>query len=149
MQRIAGAIRFGPIGVSLFVVLVTFTLTGEESRWQIGLLGLSGALALVGLIASVYGWPVVAYRHASYRLEDQSLTIRLGVVWRRVITVPRSRVQHTDVAQGPIERHYGLGTLIIHTAGTSHARVQLPGLDYETACRVRDHLLPGDGGDAV
>jgi membrane protein YdbS with pleckstrin-like domain len=63
--------------------------------------------------------------------------------------VPRSRVQHTDVSQGPLERRYGLGTLVIYTAGTSHSRVNLEGLDHEVARRIRAHLLPKDEGDAV
>ena len=63
--------------------------------------------------------------------------------------VPRSRVQHTDVAQGPLERRYGLGTLVIYTAGTEHAKVALPGLAYADALRIRDQLLPREGADAV
>jgi hypothetical protein len=58
-------------------------------------------------------------------------------------------VQHTDVAQGPLERGHGLGTLAIYTAGTAYARVGLRGLDHATALRIRDHLLPGEGDDAV
>jgi membrane protein YdbS with pleckstrin-like domain len=71
------------------------------------------------------------------------------VVWRRVINVPRSRVQHTDVSQGPIERGSDLGTLVIFTAGTHYARVHLSGLTHATALRIRDHLLPGGSDDAV
>ena len=63
--------------------------------------------------------------------------------------MPRSRVQHTDVSQGPLERGYGLGTLVIYTAGTDHAKVDLHGLDHATALAIRDHLLPREGGDAV
>ena len=63
--------------------------------------------------------------------------------------MPRSRVQHTDVSQGPLERKLGLGTLVIYTAGTDHARVALSGLDHSTALDIREHLLPGRTGDAV
>lgn len=56
--------------------------------------------------------------------------------------MPRSRVQHTDVSQDPIERGFGLGTLVIYTAGTDHARVDLSGLEQATALRIRDYLLP-------
>ncbi len=63
--------------------------------------------------------------------------------------MPRSRVQHTDVSQGPLERSHGLGTLVIYTAGTEHARVELGGLDHGTALLIRDHLLPREENDAV
>ena len=70
-------------------------------------------------------------------------------MWRAVTNVPRSRVQHTDVSQGPLERSHGLGTLVIHTAGTEHAVVGLSGLDYGTALALRDHLLPRGAVDVV
>jgi membrane protein YdbS with pleckstrin-like domain len=71
------------------------------------------------------------------------------VIWRAVSNVPRSRVQHTDVAQGPLDRKYGLGKLIIYTAGTQHSRVELPGLEHQTALAIRDHLLPRQAADVV
>jgi membrane protein YdbS with pleckstrin-like domain len=94
-------------------------------------------------------WPVVSHRHASYRLDPLGIQIRRGVIWRAVVNIPRSRVQHTDVAQGPLERKYGLGRLIIYTAGSSHAQVTVHGLDHQVALRVRDLLLPLEGGDAL
>ena len=44
--------------------------------------------------------------------------------------MPRSRIQHTDVTQGPFERWLGLGTLVIYTAGTEHAAVPIEGLPH-------------------
>jgi membrane protein YdbS with pleckstrin-like domain len=94
-------------------------------------------------------WPAIDYRHTFYRVDDEGIEIRRGVYWRVVINVPRSRVQHTDVSQGPIERRFGLGTLVIYTAGTDHAKVDLVGLDHQVALRIREHLLPGERADAV
>jgi hypothetical protein len=71
------------------------------------------------------------------------------VYWRDIVNIPRSRVQHTDVSQGPLERRYGLGTLVVYTAGTDHAKVSLSGLDHLIALRIREHFLPGAVGDAV
>ena len=72
-----------------------------------------------------------------------------GVYWRTITNVPRSRVQHTDVSQGPLERRFGLGTLVIYTAGTSHSKVNVSGLAFDVARRIRAHLLPDDQSDAV
>jgi membrane protein YdbS with pleckstrin-like domain len=117
---------------------------------RLGLLLLPLWLVAVGLLArQLQRWPAIAYRFASYRLDDLGLEIRQGVYWRTIANVPRSRVQHTDVSQGPLERRYGLGTLVVYTAGTAHSQVNLAGLDYEVARRIRAHLLPRDEGDAV
>jgi membrane protein YdbS with pleckstrin-like domain len=94
-------------------------------------------------------WPAVAYRHSFYRVDARGIEIRRGVYWRTIINIPRSRVQHTDVSQGPLERTHDLGTLVIYTAGTDHSRVDLPGLAHVNALRIREHLLPREDNDAV
>jgi len=112
------------------------------------------------IVASIFGflifltwwlvtWPPVSYRYVSYRVDADGLEIRSGVYFRSVTTVPKSRVQHTDVSQGPLQRGYGLATLTVHTAGTENAEVRLPGLPHDVALRIRDHLLPGNTADAV
>ena len=82
-------------------------------------------------------------------VDDLGIEIRRGVFWRAVVNIPRSRVQHTDVSQGPLERRFGLGTLVVFTAGTDHAKVSLQGLEYDLALRIRQHLLPSGSNDAV
>jgi len=111
------------------------------------------AMLWIGVNAALawhtHRWPAIEYRHTSYRVDEQGIEIRRGVYWRRIVNVPRSRVQHTDVSQGPLERNHGLGTLVIYTAGTDHARVDLTGLDHGIALRIREHLLPKEESDAV
>jgi uncharacterized protein len=148
LDRIVGWIVTGSISLGLFVgfgiVLLTVPL-----GWVKALVGLVAAAVIVALGWSSHRWPEIEYRHAYYKVDAQGIEIRKGVVWRTVTNVPRSRVQHTDVSQGPLERSHGLGTLVIYTAGTDHARVDLHGLDHGTALRIRDHLLPREGDDAV
>lgn len=115
------------------------------------------ALALVAAWLLVAGllcwwaarWPDLWYRHAAWSLDDTGLRLRSGVWWRSETFVPRSRVQHTDVTQGPLQRGRGLGTLVVHTAGVHHAQVSLEGLDHGLALQLRDRLLPRGTGDVV
>ena len=107
-------------------------------------------LAVVMLMAwHAQWWPRRAYEHTTYRVDPEGIEIQRGVYWRVAIHVPRSRVQHSDVSQGPLERRYGLGTLVIYTAGTDHARVDLAGLEHGVALRLRSQLLPSGNADAV
>ncbi|MEM7164107.1 MAG: PH domain-containing protein [Planctomycetota bacterium] len=101
------------------------------------------------LIVVAIAWPALAYKHRSYRLDAEGLEIRRGVFWRSVLYVPRSRVQHTDVNQGPIERMFGLSHLVVHTAGTSNASVTLDGLATAIAEGLRDYLVASKADDAV
>jgi uncharacterized protein len=148
LQRIGGWIFTGVVAGVSFLALVAAWITNGATA--VGLLagGLPWTIGAAALAWHAHRWPAIDYRHASYRIDDRSLEIRRGVYWRTVVTVPRSRVQHTDVSQGPLERRFGLGTLVVYTAGTDHARVTLAGLEHERALRIREHLLPR-GDDAV
>jgi membrane protein YdbS with pleckstrin-like domain len=148
VSRIGGWIFTGVVALVQLVATV-ITWVSPAPRWVPALVA-----ALAAAVTLVFGWlshrwPVVEHRHASYKVDEQGIEIRKGVYWRKVINVPRSRVQHTDVSQGPLERRFGLGTLVIYTAGTDHAKVDLSGLDHARALAIRDHLVTGEGGDAV
>ena len=150
MQRVAGGIFAAIQSVALLVALIVALLAGDDlDGWVRGLLPVAWLLLVVlsGLVA--YRWPVLHYRHTSYRVDEVGIEIRTGVYWRVVINVPRSRVQHIDVSNGPIDRRYGLGTLVLYTAGTDHAKVELAGLEHGRALRIREHLLPSGADDAV
>jgi membrane protein YdbS with pleckstrin-like domain len=147
-QRIVGAILTAIVsGVSLVAVMSLWASSGIP---LLGLLLLPlWALVMAAFAWQLQRWPAVAYRFSSYRVDHAGIEIRHGVYWRAVTNVPRSRVQHTDVSQGPLERRFGLGTLVVYTAGTSHSKVNLSGLDFNVARRIRAHLLPDDQSDAV
>ena len=97
----------------------------------------------------IYLYQGAAYKYFSYAMNEHGLYINRGVLWRRKIVVPRNRVQHTDVNQGPIERKYDLAELIVHTAGTRNASVKLPGILHKDAEKLRESLSFDESNDAV
>lgn len=99
------------------------------------------SLLTAAMFWGTLAYPKAAYRHAGIALGDLGLEYRRGVWWRKTTIIPRSRVQHTDVSQGPVMRRFGLGKLVIHTAGTRNAVVEIPGLALDEAQRIRDRLL--------
>ena len=100
---------------------------------------LPGSVAALGLLASLI-LPRRRYRAWGYREEEDELHVRHGLLIRLQTAVPFARVQHIDLAQGPIERRYGLARLILHTAGTRGASIRLPGLAREAAEAMRDRI---------
>ena len=105
-----------------------------------------GAAAFLGFLGWMsHTWPPRTFRRTSWRVDEEGIEIRRGVLWRHVISVPRERIQHTDVSQGPIERRFGLATLSIHTAGNHEYEVQLSGLARPLALGIRDSLLETAG----
>lgn len=104
-------------------------------------------LALVYFL--IYIYMGAHFRHYSYAMDDYGLYINQGVFWRQKIIVPRNRVQHTDIAQGPLDRKYDLSELIIHTAGTRNASVKIAGILHQQAEELRESLSFEEAHDAV
>ena len=95
---------------------------------------------LVLLLYPVLVAPGRRYRAWGYAMDADELRIARGVWTRSETIVPLARVQHVDVSQGPIERTFGVCRLVLHTAGTMHSRVVLPGLARATAEALRDEV---------
>lgn len=103
------------------------------------------SLALTGAaLVLIPAWAVwIARRRwlrTRWRLDDDGFGIRRGHMWRSDTRIPGSRVQHLDIQRGPLERAFGLSTLVVHTAGTRNSAVSVSGLDHAEAERLRDAL---------
>lgn len=120
-----------PPGVAFTILAEVFDMARP---W---LFGLAGA-AIGGLVGAWYGNK--RYRHAWWRLDAEGFSLRKGRMWRSEIRVPANRVQHLDLKRGPLERRYGLATLVIHTAGTRDSAVNVAGLRDADAEHLRDRL---------
>ena len=96
--------------------------------------------ALVALPAWGVWMALRRFRYARWLLDGTGLGYRRGRMWQVETRVPRTRVQHVDLKRGPLERHLGLATLVVHTAGTRDRAVAVAGLDAEEAARLRDTL---------
>lgn len=118
----------------------------DVARSQLLLAAVAGSLLLSLPAGWAYGG--LRYRHVRYRLDASGLEIHRGVLWRTETRIPRSRVQHTDINRGPLDRRLGLASLRVFTAGTRLASVDLDGLDAARATELRDALLDGHD-DAV
>ena len=154
LDRIVGWIISASVVVVYSVVLavmwVTVLFAGEAAAFGVCVAMTAGWPVLAGSLAWLaHRFPELHYRYTTWRIDGVGLAIRTGVVWRREISVPRTRVQHIDVSQGPLERRYGLATLSVYTAGTEHSQVNLDGLAHPTALAARDALLPASDVDAV
>lgn len=100
---------------------------------------LIGAALLLLLYLALLA-PPRRYRAWAYGMDSDELQVRRGV-WTRVHTVvPLDHVQHIDVSQGPLERAFGICSLVLHTAGTLHSQIVLPGLTRATAEAMRDEI---------
>jgi membrane protein YdbS with pleckstrin-like domain len=138
------------IAVPLTLGIPVLPLAGLTLGWALGgiptvvYLPVVGTLLLLAALGVTIGcrYPATRHRHLRYRADPDGLRIQRGVVWRKTTWVPITRVQHTDVSRGPLQRHYELATLTVYTAGTVESSIPLSGLGHGIATRLADHLRP-------
>lgn len=97
---------------------------------------------LFWLSYAIFRW--FADSRESYRVVEQYVSLKKGLITAKEITAPISRIQHIEVNQGAIDRLFGLGQLRILSAG--HA-LTINGLPADEAQLIRQRLLLKIKGD--
>ncbi len=123
------------------VLLAAAAIAGQALRDEFGLPRWSLVLPLAPfLLYWVLVRPGRAFRAWGYAIDPAELQVRQGIFTQTHTIVPLDRVQHIDISQGPLERAFAVCRLVLHTAGTMHSLVVVPGLARGTAERIRDDI---------
>lgn len=146
IQALAGS---GLLAIgALAGILLLLPRTGDGASGPI-LAGLTAALVLVGLAVRVFVWPSLAWSRFRWRLGEDALRIRQGVLFRQETAIPLSRIQHVDTREGPLEQLFGLARVLVWTASGPSPEGGIPGLEATEARALRDELAHREGVDGV
>jgi putative membrane protein len=112
-------------------------------------------LPMVAIGAALMVWQWLVWLRTSYRVGSDGLTVRSGIIWRKIQVVPPQRVQQVEVQRQLRHRVTGLAIVRIGLAGGgTNAEVELNALserDAEelasTLERWRAHRNAADGGE--
>ena len=77
----------------------------------------------------------------SWALREQDVSYSSGLIFRKAINQPISRIQHIELKRGPVERFVGLATLQVFSAGGHTHTFKIPGLELDTAVKTREFIL--------
>ncbi|UJL47039.1 PH domain-containing protein [Virgibacillus sp. NKC19-16] len=114
------------------VAIITYNYT--VSYWFISIAVLISALSTY---LFVFLLPKIRWRRWRYEVFEQEIYIQHGILIVSRTLVPMIRVQHVDTQQGPILRKFGLASVTISTAATTH---EIPALLEEDASDLRDSI---------
>lgn len=94
---------------------------------------------LVLLVVVVYALvsPIVFYKRYRYRMDDEKIEIRKGIIYITHTLVPIERVHQVDVNAGPVNRLFGLADVSITTAGGA---VTIQFLEHDVAESIATKL---------
>jgi membrane protein YdbS with pleckstrin-like domain len=132
-------------GVFVLPLAVLGILIAPARLW---LLGPAAVILVIGLAATL-ALPVWWHRVHRWEVTDTAVYALTGYFWRTWRIAPMSRIQTVDTTQGPLQRSFGLSTVVVTTASSAGA-VNLEGLDQEQAAALAERLTeltdatPGD-----
>ena len=103
------------ISAAIVLLIVMYGGSWLGDYYDIACIGLYVLLAVI----VVYGLvePQITYMRYRYRMDDDKIEVRRGIVYITHEMVPIERVHQVDVSEGPINRMYGLANVNITTAG--------------------------------
>lgn len=118
--------------------------------WPLPVLFVLGLLLTPWLLAAAAVWAVLTVaalvvvprvRWAIHRWEatDDAVYSRSGLFWEEWRAAPLSRVQTVDKTRGPLQRQFGLATVVVTTASSKGA-VRISALDAMQAEEMADRL---------
>jgi uncharacterized protein len=81
--------------------------------------------------------PGLRWRTWRYEIRPDEIDLQRGILWVERTLVPLARIQHVDTRQGPLQRRFGLSTVVFFTAaGPNH----IPELSTPVAAEVRERI---------
>lgn len=93
---------------------------------------------------------IKAFPKKQYAIRERDIIYTKGLLWWERTSIPFNRIQHAELKQGPVDRIFKLHSLKIFTAGGQSSDLVIPGLEEETAQRLKEFVLGKtalDGGD--
>ncbi|HEY4224268.1 MAG TPA: PH domain-containing protein [Pseudolysinimonas sp.] len=127
--------------VSTIITGLVLTAASSIPFWLARVPGLLAIPAVVLVIAIVIAaFTPRRVRAIGYRLRDDDLLVRRGIMFQRFAAVPYGRMQLVDINRGPLDRALGLSALRLVTAAAA-SNVSVPGLPLADAEELRDRLV--------
>lgn len=96
------------------------------------------------ILIPVLFWIPKAYNIVEYFIENDSVKMQAGVVWKKNVIVPYSKVTNLEITSGPMQRKFGVGTIHMQTAGYGGQQGQKPELKIngiKETFNIRDIIL--------
>jgi hypothetical protein len=127
------------VGSIISGLVATAALTVPFWLTQLTWLLLIPAASLV-IVIIVAAFTPRRVRAIGYRMRDDDLLVRRGIMFQRFAAVPYGRMQLVDINRGPLDRALGLSELKLVTAASA-SNVAVPGLPMAAAEQLRDRLV--------
>lgn len=122
VERVDGWRRLHPLTILREMGAMAWAIVAAlafDFDWEVRYPGIPDGVEADAVIAVVvFGYAVLRYLFTAYRLTEQTLDLRRGVVFKSSQSMPRDRVQTVAVTTGLIGRLAGVSTVEVSAADT-------------------------------
>lgn len=134
LWRIGGALSALPLLLAVALIPVGLAQLTPVSRfWQIA----PAAVAVPLTLVAVWFLPGVIWRHWHYDIREDEVDLQRGILTTIRTLIPMARIQHVDTRRGPLQRRFGLASVILYTAAGAS---EIPALADDVAATVRHRI---------
>jgi membrane protein YdbS with pleckstrin-like domain len=127
------------LAVSLVICGILLIFYGETGWDRIFLMPVPAVMII--LAAYLLISPAIYYARYRYRIEEDRIDVRRGIIFIRHEIVPVERIHQIEVFRGPINNLFGLADVTITTAGgLAHIRHLERGVAEDIADSLNDHI---------
>lgn len=123
---------FLALAVSIAISVATY-----KFDWPSWVYMIAVVVVVIVAFCFIYLFPKIRWNNWRYDVREQEIEVQYGLFVVERALIPMVRVQHVEMAQGPILKKYGLAEIAISTAATVHA---IPFLEMHEADLLRKRI---------
>jgi putative membrane protein len=117
--------------------IIPFVYTG----WQKGFDSPWFIVGAAAVVTAVITYAIVQWAMFRYRLFDDKLGVRHGLIFKKANEIPLSKIQNVRLEQPLYFRPMGLYSLVVETAGSKEDEAVLAAVSYQRAMEIKQHLV--------
>lgn len=111
--RVSSAIGSGLLIIACVIAAAILVVSDTVAKIILIIPALIAVLAIIDIIVV----PEIRYRRYKYYLDDEMLVVEEGLWFITRSIAPIERIHQIEVKRGPVDRMFGMGNVIVTTAG--------------------------------
>jgi membrane protein YdbS with pleckstrin-like domain len=118
------------------ILLLVLVPEARSPQWSVTLMA-----ATLFIVFTYYYLQERSFPYTAYAVREHDVILQRGWLVRSTKICPYTRVQNCSIKSGPLERRWGLASLVLYTAGSEGADIRIPGLLQTDAEELRQFIL--------
>jgi len=126
--------------LGLVTLIILMVAAGGKAAIVLGIILWAELIAMLLTLI----WIPAFHASLQYIIDDDTVKAQGGVLWKRYVTIPFTKITNLDITQGPVQRIFGIGTIHVQTAGASGqqgAKAELRMLGVRNLQEVKERIM--------